>query len=202
METITQRLAGIINTPKRYEIVIDIFDNFEELMLPLKRRFFDTIKKGVQDKFRLDKNEWLFSYQNDEHFCLFRRSWQVDKSDRGIYSIILSNNDGSGIVRNNNNHRPKNLADEEHAIINILNSYKGMHSFRQGDWWWLLYKENPFSWGAQDYKKICDPESYSFKALVEECVERMEDLLTFMKEKNLDKAIDEAVKLRKQNNKI
>lgn len=198
METIAKRLAGIIDTPERYEIAIDICENFEELMLPLKRRFFEEIEKEVQDKFKLDTKVWRFFIQNDEHFCLFKYPWQVDKSDRGIYSFILHNGEGSGLVRNNKLSDPK----EEQNIIDIVSNYKGMHKYMQNDEWWLLYKNSFFKWGAQDYKKICNPESNSFKFLVEESVARMEDLITLIEKTELIKAIDECVEARKRNNKI
>lgn len=202
METIAKSLASIIDRPERYEIAIDICENFEELMLPLKRRFFDAIKKEVQDKFRLDADVWSFFYQNDEHFCLFKYSWQIDKSDRGIYSFMLHNNEASGLVRNKK-YDPKNLADEEQSIIKIVSNYKGMHIDMQNYEWWLLFKEpKPFTWGTQGYRKICNSESNSFKLLVEESVARMEDLLTLIETTELVKAIDECVEARKRNNKI
>ena len=203
MGNIVERLSSIINTPERYEIAIDIYDNFNELMWPIKERFFEKIKEKVKDKFELDENKWCFFYHEKIHFCLFKRSWQFNKSDRGIYSFILHNNEYSGLVRNKK-YDQKNLTDEEQSIISKMNNYaKGMHICPPDKGWWLYYKPaNPFSWSARDYEKVLYPDSMKYKSLVDECVERIDDLLTMMKETNLEQSIDECIEARKKANKI
>ena len=195
-------LKSMINTPEKYEIAIDIYENFEEIGQSRRKRFFDGIKQKIQERFNLDENEWFFFYENDPSFYLFKRSWQLDISQRGLYSFCLNSNDGSGLVRRNS-YDPKEIINEEQSIIGGIRDWKGMHRYSEGNWWWLLYKRpNPFSWSGEDYRKICNPESDNFKALVEECVMRMVELLALMEDTTLEKAIDEAVELRKKNNKI
>lgn len=199
MKTEAEILGGIIDTPERYEIAISIYYNFEELMQPLITRFFDKIKEKVQDKFRLDEKEWIFLYEENENFCLFKRSWQIDKSRRGIYSLILKNDNGSGIIRNRW-EEPNNL--EEQAIRNTLSHCNGMHRFLQEDLWLLKKHPNPFAWGYEYYRKICDQGSIKFKSLIDECFERFYDLLMLMKEKNLEQVIDECIEARKKSNTL
>lgn len=199
----TDILKSVIKKPERYKIAIDIYENYDNIMQLLRDTFFNTIKQRIYERFMLDEKNWIFVYnhRNDKNCYLFKDFWRPHKSGIGLYSFCLWDNDGSGLVRDN--YDPQQLVNEEQPIISIIKDLKGMHKYPRDDYWWLLLKRpNPFRWFPEDYRKILDTESEYFKTLVDESVIRLEDLLSLMKKTNLEEAIDEAAKLRKDNDKI